>query len=78
MKKPKDTFCTKLPPDIYIQMVDYGPAVEHNLICWWCRENHAVYSITPEWVFKPCWECQAKLGMTGIKLKPKKWYQFWK
>lgn len=76
MRKPKNTFVTKLGKDIYVEMMEYGPAVEHNLMCWLCRENHAVYSMHPNWVFKPCWECQSKLGLMGVEVK--KWYQFWK
>jgi hypothetical protein len=39
-----------------------GPAAHHNLICWLCGENHAVYDMHPNWVFRPCWDCQEKVN----------------
>lgn len=46
----------------HIKLFDIGGGlVSHNLMCWICNKNPAVYSMNPEWVFRPCWECQGKL-----------------
>lgn len=68
---------TKEPKQRKVLMLDVGPAVLHSVICWICNEQSAVYCM-PDWIFKPCWDCQSKLGMTGVKLEKKKWYEFWK
>lgn len=47
---------------------------EHNLVCWLCNNNPAVYSMHPNWIFKPCWDCQKKYGIG----KKNKWWEFWK
>ena len=59
---------------VKIEMFEVGPAILHNIICWMCDKNPAVYSVNPEWVFKPCWKCQKLIGM----LPKKKWWQFWR
>lgn len=41
----------------------------HNLTCWICNKDSAVYSASPEWIFKPCWDCQKKFK--GQWTKPK-------
>jgi len=33
---------------------------EHNLICWMCNKEPAVYDANPNWHFIPCWKCQKK------------------
>lgn len=69
---------TREPKQRKVLMMDVGPAVLHSVICWICNEQSAVYSM-PDWIFKPCWDCQSKLGMIGIQLqKKKKWYEFCK
>lgn len=42
------------------EIVYDGPMAHHRLLCWFCKKNSAVYFM-PEWVFKPCWDCQAKI-----------------
>jgi len=48
----------ELKEKLHIKFFEMGPVVDHNLMCWLCNKNPAVYSMHPEWVFKPCWECQ--------------------
>ena len=72
---------TKLGKPVSIELLDIGAgAVSHNLLCWICNKKKAVYNMYPNWIFQPCWDCQARLGLTGIevKYKKKKWWEFWK
>ena len=56
---------------VKVKITHHGPAATHNLLCWLCEDNPAVYSMHPGWVFKPCWKCQKEI-------KKPKWWQFWK
>jgi hypothetical protein len=67
-----DSSPIKVPKTIEFKDIGLG-LVEHNLTCWICEKEPAVYS-TPDHLFKPCWKDQHNLGM----IKGKKWYQFWK
>ena len=42
-----------------------GPVVHHDVLCWLCNARSAVYDMNPNWVFRPCWECQESIGATG-------------
>jgi hypothetical protein len=47
-----------------INILQHGPACEHNMPCAICLTKHAVYNMD-EGFFEPCWDCQ-KLGwLTG-------------
>lgn len=59
-------------PVVRIVLGFTGPAAHHNLICWLCQSNFAVYDMRPNWVFRPCWECQKQI------FPKKKWWQFWR
>ena len=39
-----------------------GPGASHNLVCWLCNKNSAVYDMHPNWVFRPCWDCQSRIN----------------
>ena len=56
---------------VKLQLVFVGPACIHNLKCWLCNENSAVYNMHPVWAFEPCWECQAKIGGKLYRVKSK-------
>ena len=45
-----------------MQLVLLGGFAMHNLHCWLCKKNPAVYNMHPNWVFEPCWKCQEKIG----------------
>lgn len=32
----------------------------HDLMCWICNEEPAVYDMSPNWIMRPCWSCQKK------------------
>lgn len=77
----KTHWTTKLGKNVSIELLDLGAGgTSHNLLCWICNENKAVYNMYPNWIFQPCWDCQAKLGLTGIEIEYKKkwWWKFWK
>ena len=38
-----------------------GPAAIHNLLCWICHKEPAVYDMNPNWYFRPCWNCQREI-----------------
>jgi len=38
---------------------------DHDLLCWVCNKESAIYDMNPTWVFRPCWKCQKKIGKTG-------------
>lgn len=40
-----------------VTMAQEGPVMLHNLYCWFCEENPAIYSMN-DGIFKPCWKCQ--------------------
>lgn len=46
---------------VKIKLCEIGPAINHNLICWLCDKEPAVYDMYPNWVFRPCWDCQKKM-----------------
>jgi hypothetical protein len=69
--KDKGGWVTKLGKDVHVELLDRGPAVQHNLMCWLCNKNHAVYDMNPNWIFRPCWDCQEKLN-------PPKRIKYWK
>ena len=53
---------------VQIEIQFIGPIAQHNLACWLCEgpyKNPAVYDMNPNWCFRPCWDCQAR-----IKAKP--------
>jgi len=60
------------PVKITIESRHLPGGSDHNLICWVCEKRHAIYSMHPEWIFKPCNKCERK-----IHGKPKKWWEFW-
>ena len=63
-------------PSIQIQIEHIGGGLcEHNLICWLCNKEPAVYDMNPNWVFRPCWTCQKSCGLLP---KEKAWWEFWK
>ncbi|MDZ4210053.1 MAG: hypothetical protein U1C56_02640 [Candidatus Curtissbacteria bacterium] len=77
----KTHWVTKLGKDVSVELLDCGAGgANHNLLCWICNENKAVYNMYPNWIFQPCWDCQARLDLTGIEIeyKKKKWWEFWK
>ncbi|MFA5013932.1 MAG: hypothetical protein WC549_00125 [Actinomycetota bacterium] len=75
----KTHWVTKLGKSVNVELLDSGPAVQHNLMCWLCNEEKAVYDMNPNWVFRPCWDCQARLGLHGVvEIKKKKWWEIWK
>lgn len=43
-----------------IEAMEIGSAVLHNVMCWVCEKEPAVYSMNPDWIFRPCWKCQKK------------------
>lgn len=43
--------------ELHVEFIDLGPACEHNLMCWICNKNPAVYQMNED-VFFPCRECQ--------------------
>lgn len=45
----------------------------HNLMCWVCGENKAVYLMDPTWCFAPCWECNREIG--GTLQRKRKWWR---
>lgn len=61
--------------DIHIEIEHLGPAATHNLMCWICNENKAVYHQYPNWYFGPCWECDANIGgrLYRIRSRLAKW-----
>lgn len=69
-------YIKKHPVRITIESRHLPGGSDHNLICWMCNKDSAIYSMHPDWIFLPCWECQRK--RIGYWTKKKKWYQFWK
>ena len=65
-------YIDKHPLHITIEWRHMPGGCEHNLMCWLCGKNKAVYNMHPNWRFEPCWKCQESMD------KPKKWYEFWK
>ena len=54
--------------------IDYtGMAATHNVVCWICGENKAVYHMYPVWCFGPCWACDGALG--GTLQRKRKWWK---
>lgn len=51
--------------DIKITIEFVGPAGIHNLKCWLCDKEKAVYDMNPTWVFRPCWKCQKLIKTEG-------------
>ena len=66
----------KLLP-IHIKMFDIASCVNHNLMCWLCDKQPAVYNVYPNFIFLPCWKCQ-KINIGWWSKKKKRWYEFWK
>jgi hypothetical protein len=56
---------------VKLQLVFMGGACIHNLKCWLCNENPAVYNMHPNWCFEPCWDCQNKIGGKLYRIKNK-------
>lgn len=52
-----------------INLLFMGGAAIHDLRCWLCKKESAVYNMHPNWVFEPCWTCQGKLGGTIFRVK---------
>lgn len=50
-----------------------GMAATHNLMCWVCNENKAVYNMYPVWVFEPCYECSKDIG--GKVIRKRGWFR---
>lgn len=48
-----------------------GMGAMHDLECWLCNEESAVYNMNPNWVFEPCWKCQEKIGGKVYRVKSK-------
>lgn len=46
-----------------------GGAAIHDLKCWLCKKESAVYNMNPNWVFEPCWKCQSMLGGKIFRIK---------
>lgn len=42
---------------VHIDIQSHGLYATHNLMCWLCGENKAVYNMHPVWAFQPCGEC---------------------
>ncbi len=52
-----------------IHIEEIGPGfAQHDVLCWLCNERPAVYDMNPTWVFRPCWECQERIGRGGTIL----------
>jgi hypothetical protein len=67
---------TTKPEPLHIAIEFHGPAATHNLMCWLCDERPAVYKMHPDWVFAPCWTCQAQIASpVGTQRRP--WWRFW-
>lgn len=50
-------------------------AFEHDLQCWLCQQNLAVYRGYPNWDFVPCWDCQSRyVGVWTKRTKAAKLY----
>jgi len=47
---------------IKVEIRFVGPAALHNLLCWICEEQPAVYDMHPNWCFRPCWGCQEAIN----------------
>jgi len=44
-----------------LKIIPIGPGgSDHNLTCWVCGKEPAVYDMHPNWIFRPCWKCQAR------------------
>lgn len=41
-----------------INLTWHGPIAEHDVLCWICNEEPAVYHAYPTWLFGPCWKCE--------------------
>jgi hypothetical protein len=59
---------------IYISIHNEGLFALHNLMCWFCREESAIFYLGPKWCFYPCRTCQAKFKGAWTEPK-KKWWQ---
>lgn len=58
---------------VNISIQDYGLYATHDLMCWICNENKAVYNMSPVWVFQPCYECNREIG--GVIERKHKWWK---
>ena len=65
-------FIRNNPVKITIESRHLPGGADHNLICWICNKEQAVYSMHPNWVFQPCWKCQQKFEGMWTK---KNWLQ---
>ena len=46
---------------VKIKIIPIGPGGSvHNLTCWICNKEPAVYDMHPNWIFRPCWMCQGR------------------
>lgn len=60
------------PDPVEVDIRSLGMGVTHNLLCWLCFKNKAVYSMHPVWVFQPCDECNSQIG--GQVKRVRKWW----
>lgn len=58
---------------VKVKLCEMGPAVVHNLTCWVCDKEPAVYDMNPNWVFRPCWDCQKNIGVFNKEHKNYFW-----
>ena len=56
-----------------LEILDLGPAVQHNMRCAVCQEKHAVLNLNTG-VFQPCWSCQA----AGYEVRRRWQWKFWR
>lgn len=62
----------ELAQPVNIAIHNEGLFALHNLQCWFCRERSAVFDMSPNWCFLPCWECQKRYVGIWTK-KPTRW-----
>jgi len=58
---------------VTIDIQNYGLYATHNLMCWLCGENKAVYNMHPVWAFQPCGECEQSIE--GQLTRTRKWWK---
>lgn len=69
-------FIKENPVKITIESRHLPGGSDHNLVCWVCGKQSAIYSMYPDWCFLPCWECQEHID--SPVWRKKKWWEFWK
>ncbi len=55
-----DAYLENLDNPVHISIHNEGLFALHNLTCWLCDKESAVYRLGPDWCFYPCRTCQTK------------------